>query len=95
MLKQQLLLMEHFKQLGGQLSGQTFEVRHPQTGAPVKMTNLVVEWHPERKERILLCAHYDTRPFPDRDRQKPEYYAHVPSPPPDSCAVKHNATDTE
>jgi glutaminyl-peptide cyclotransferase len=28
---------------------------------------MIVEWHPERKERILLAAHYDTRPLPDRD----------------------------
>jgi len=28
---------------------------------------LIVQWHPEKKERILLCAHYDTRPYPDRD----------------------------
>jgi hypothetical protein len=31
------------------------------------MTNIVVQWHPERRSRILLCAHYDTRPLPDRD----------------------------
>ncbi|MBI3463482.1 MAG: M28 family peptidase, partial [Planctomycetes bacterium] len=42
-----------------------------QTGAPLPMANLIVEWHPERNERILLCAHYDTRPFPDRDPVDP------------------------
>ena len=31
------------------------------------MANLIVELHPEQTERILLCAHYDTRPLPDRD----------------------------
>ena len=31
------------------------------------MANIIVEWHPERKERILLCTHYDTRPQPDND----------------------------
>ena len=30
------------------------------------MANLIVQWHPERHERILLCTHYDTRPFPDQ-----------------------------
>jgi hypothetical protein len=35
------------------------------------MANLIVEWHPERRERILLAAHYDTRPFPDRDPRNP------------------------
>ena len=41
------------------------------TGEPVPMANMIVEWHPERQERILLCAHYDTRPFPDRDPRNP------------------------
>jgi hypothetical protein len=46
---------------------QKFRARHPLTGEPVDMANMVVEWHPERKDRVLLCAHYDTRPLPDRD----------------------------
>lgn len=67
MQAQQKLLAEHFYKLGGKVSWQEFRVRHPLTGAPVNMANLLVQWHPERKERVLLCAHYDTRPFPDRD----------------------------
>ena len=35
------------------------------------MANLVVSFHPDRNNRILLCAHYDTRPFPDRDPRRP------------------------
>ena len=31
------------------------------------MANIIVQWHPERKQRILLATHYDTRPLPDRD----------------------------
>jgi glutaminyl-peptide cyclotransferase len=71
MAAQQKLLTEHFEKLGGKVRRQEFRVRHPRTGEPVSMTNLIVEWHPERRERILLCAHYDTRPFPDRDRHNP------------------------
>lgn len=71
MTAQQDVLAEHFRKLGGKVSLQKFRVRHPQTGAPVPMANLIVEWHPERRQRILLCAHYDTRPFPDRDPRNP------------------------
>ena len=67
MQRQQELLQAHFEQLGGQVSFQRFAVRHPLTGKEVPMANLIVKWHPDRQERILLCAHYDTRPFPDRD----------------------------
>lgn len=67
MTKQQELLKQHFTELGGAVSLNGFQVRDPRNGQAVKMANLFVEWHPERKQRILLCAHYDTRPFPDRD----------------------------
>ena len=67
MQRQQQLLTEHFTELGGQVSLQRFRARHPLDGSAVPMANMIVQWHPERQERILLCAHYDTRPLPDRD----------------------------
>jgi hypothetical protein len=67
MQKQQALAQKHFEKLGGKVSYQRFLARNPLGGEHVPMANLIVEWHPERKERILLAAHYDTRPFPDRD----------------------------
>ena len=66
MQKQQELLVEHFKKLGGQVSLQEFRAKNP-LGGTVDMANIIVQWHPERKNRILLAAHYDTRPLPDRD----------------------------
>ena len=71
MQKQQALLTAHFQRLGGRVSLQKFEARHPLDGSRVPMANLIVEWHPEKKERILLCCHYDTRPFPDEDPVNP------------------------
>jgi glutaminyl-peptide cyclotransferase len=67
MQQQQEYLEGHFRQQGGEVQWQRFRVRHPVDGSPVAMANLIVHWHPERQQRILLCAHYDTRPFPDRD----------------------------
>ncbi len=69
---QQLMLQEHFQKLGANVRWQKFRIRHPETGNPVPMANLIVEWHPERRERILLCTHYDTRPFPDQDPVNPQ-----------------------
>jgi hypothetical protein len=69
---QQKLLTEHFQKLGGRVTMQRFQIRHPQGGTKmVPMANMIVQWHPERKLRILLCAHYDTRPFPDSDKRNP------------------------
>ena len=68
MARQQELLERHFKELGGLVTRQRFRLsKHPLSGNPVQLSNLIVEWHPQRKERVLLCAHYDTRPLPDQD----------------------------
>lgn len=67
MQKQRAMLEEHFKKLGGKVTYQQFLANNPRGGEKVPMANMIVEWHPERKERILLAAHYDTRPLPDRD----------------------------
>ena len=68
MQKQQLFLTQHFTRLGAkQIDRQEWSIRHPVNGSRVGLTNLVVQWHPERRARILLCAHYDTRPYPDED----------------------------
>lgn len=72
MAKQQELLIEHFRKLGGQVRTQDFDVRDPESGQKVTMKNIVVEWHPDRKDRVLLCTHYDTRPFPDQDPRRPK-----------------------
>ena len=71
MQAQQKLLIDHFQKLGAKVKLQQFRVRHPLDGSEVRMANIIVSLHPERKNRILLCAHYDTRPYPDRDPVNP------------------------
>ena len=71
MLKQQQKLKSYFtkmgKGMGAKVSLQKFKAPDPRDRKAIEMANLIVEWHPDRKERIMLCCHYDTRPFPDRD----------------------------
>jgi len=71
MRKQQDFLEKHFTDLGATVVRQTFPVRHPVDGSRVDMVNLIIQWRPAAKERYLLCVHYDTRPYPDQDRQNP------------------------
>ncbi|WP_437228280.1 M28 family peptidase [Planctomicrobium sp. SH661] len=76
MQQQQDLLEKHFTDLGGEVRYQEFDASHPRTGQPVRMRNIIVQWRPQATRRILLCCHYDTRPFPDREtspalREKP------------------------
>lgn len=67
MTLQQELIEKHFSQFACRVSYQDFDVAHPQSGEPVRMRNMIVSWHPDSRERILLACHYDTRPRPDRE----------------------------
>lgn len=71
MRQQRAMLAEHFRNDGGKVSGQAFQIRDRNTGKPVHVENIIVSWHPDRTDRILIAAHYDTRPFPDLDRVNP------------------------
>jgi hypothetical protein len=72
MRKQIEFLSEHFKAQRGQVYEQYFHAIDPSTGQKAKLTNLFVRWHTDRKKRLLVCCHYDTRPFPDADLQNPQ-----------------------
>ena len=71
MAAQQKLLAEHFKKLGGQVEFQQFRVRDPRNDSWVPMANIIVRWNPRNPNRILLCGHYDTLPFPMHDPENP------------------------
>jgi len=38
------------------------------TGEELQMYNIIARFNPENTNRILLCAHWDTRPFADQDK---------------------------
>lgn len=66
-VQQRQMAAEHFTKLGAKVEEQPFRYPHPLTGRPVDMANLVASWHPERLKRVVLCAHYDTRPQADEE----------------------------
>jgi glutaminyl-peptide cyclotransferase len=66
--KQRQLVARHFEKYGAKVTEQPFTGNDPKTGAKVSMVNLVGSWKPERLSRVVIGAHYDTRPFPDEDR---------------------------
>lgn len=67
MAQQQKLLSQHFTALKAQVAFQEWDTPHPVSGQPVRLKNMIVSWHPESTERVLLCCHYDTRPKPDEE----------------------------
>ena len=67
MAAQQKLIAEYFARTKAKVYFQPFDARHPLNGEPVRMNNIIISWNPQATERVLLAAHYDTRPYPDRE----------------------------
>ena len=42
------------------------------TGQTVAIKNIIGSFHPEKKQRVLLAAHWDTRPQADQDKERPD-----------------------
>jgi len=61
MTKQQEALKEFFTKAGATVTMQAFQIRHPENGSDVTMSNLIASFHPQAPKRFLICAHYDTR----------------------------------
>lgn len=72
MVKQQEFLVDFFTKAGATVELQSFDERNPETGEAVAMKNIIARWYADRPKRFLVCAHYDTRPFPDRDPDNPK-----------------------
>ena len=75
MAAQQKLLADHFEKLGAKVEFQRFTAPYPADGPDAKMighdvpmANIIVRFNPENRERIMLCGHYDTLPFPLEDK---------------------------
>lgn len=64
---QRKMVSDHFKKCGATVTEQTFDGRDPQSGEPFRMVNLKGSWFPDRADRVVIAAHYDTRPTPDRE----------------------------
>lgn len=59
-------LVAKFKEYGATVTEQTGSVAL-YTGAKAPLRNIIASWRPEKKERILLMAHWDTRAMADKD----------------------------
>lgn len=66
--RQRAMVAKHFEKMGAKVREQPFTGQDPRTGARVDMVNLIGSWRPERTKRVVIGVHYDTRPFPDEER---------------------------
>lgn len=59
-------LIEQLKKFGATVTVQAFEAT-TYDGQRLALRNIIGSYFPERQKRILLAAHWDTRPFADKD----------------------------
>lgn len=62
--------VSQFKKYGAGVSVQEFSAVS-YDNQKLTLRNIIATFHPEKKKRILLAAHWDTRPFADKDPEKP------------------------
>lgn len=63
-------ILNHVQQLADTVINQTFTYTDPYVGKAWELTNIIAQFQPELKERIWIAAHWDTRPWADRDRNR-------------------------
>jgi len=62
--------IEQFEAYGATVMAQEFEVLS-YDNKKLFLRNIIASFSPEKKKRILLAAHWDTRPFADKDPENP------------------------
>lgn len=62
-------LVSKFEEYGLEVTEQNFETR-AYDGTNLDLTNIIASWNPQASKRILLAAHWDTRPMADKDTQR-------------------------
>ena len=69
----QQYLVEQFKRLGAQVEEQPCEVTL-WDGSTRAANNIIAKVNPENNDRILLCAHWDSRPWADNDADEKNHH---------------------
>lgn len=52
---------------GAEVSMQRFGVEDPYADRTIELVNVIANFYPDRAKRVLLAAHYDSRPWADQE----------------------------
>lgn len=52
---------------GAEVSLQRFAVEDPYGDRTIPLVNIIANFYPDRKKRVMLAAHYDSRPWADQE----------------------------
>ncbi len=71
-------LTDELKKYADRVTLQNFSYPLRSGGQPVTMTNVIANFQPGKTQRILLLAHWDTRPWADMDPDPRNHHLPVP-----------------
>lgn len=60
-------LTNQLRAMGARVTSETERISHPVDGKPINVRNIFASFNPDASKRILVLAHYDTRPWADED----------------------------
>lgn len=70
-------LISKFEGYGATVVTQDMELK-AYNGDLLKARNIIAQFNPEKDNRIMLCAHWDTRPWADTDSDAANHYKPLP-----------------
>ena len=70
-------LVDKLRSYGAEVLTQNVDLK-AYNGDILKARNIIAQFQPEKQERIMLCAHWDTRPWADSDPDKANHYKPIP-----------------
>lgn len=70
-------LEEVLRSYGAEVIAQTTDIT-AYNGDVLKARNIIARFQPQKSERVLLCAHWDTRPWADSDPDPANHYKPYP-----------------
>ena len=65
----QKYFVDQLTAFGAKVQVQAFEAE-AYDGTVLSLSNIIASFYPEQRKRILLAAHWDTRPFADKDAER-------------------------
>lgn len=70
-------LISKFKGYGATVVTQDVDLK-AYNGDKLEACNIIAQFQPEKQERVMLCAHWDTRPWADSDPDEANHYKPLP-----------------
>ena len=64
-------IIQKLREYGAEVKVQNFQMR-AFDGKMLNLRNIIASYNPQAANRVLLAAHWDTRPFADKDDQDPK-----------------------